>query len=470
MTLKDVYETKIAHLASSPSEQTFYQWVSACCKYLQITAGLDLHWMLSQVSSKVVCDMAKCVRHPPADAYRVLICSRIIPTVCQLRELLPLSLPAFFLKDTDQIFDSIPLRYGISCMHGHDAPAKHPDRLVGANQSQFLPYLSSETEQNEQLYFNLQAAFGKIEHCLPQKYSTLVKGHTQAYNSHLSICVFVAVVVLSHLIKMARFTCSTKTKGNISAKKIPRAPSKSPSPPLSTQPPARKKAPTGTRGSEGMSKEDENLLKTLLDKMKAVEAADIEVASNTQEVNGEEHNRDDLVEDESSQPINCHSNTKEDNEAPLDQDSNHGRANSQSLDNNAKAMRTYIDTQNGFSNPLNCQSICWDLLVKATSENKYAASLADKMKILQDDQDLKAQVWKGCTQDKTSDVTQPWKNNIFKTLFQRFRECSPTYLASVFGDIEEFVWGSPSTLTLSESSHLIFDFNALKEAARAFKQ
>ncbi|EGO02417.1 hypothetical protein SERLA73DRAFT_150181 [Serpula lacrymans var. lacrymans S7.3] len=419
MTLKDVYETKIAHLASSPSEQTFYQWVSACCKYLQITAGLDLHWMLSQVSSKVVCDMAKCVRHPPADAYRVLICSRIIPTVCQLRELLPLSLPAFFLKDTDQIFDSIPLRYGISCMHGHDAPAKHPDRLVGANQSQFLPYLSSETEQNEQLYFNLQAAFGKVFE------------DTHKHTTAIYLYVF---------------------------------------------------APTGTRGSEGMSKEDENLLKTLLDKMKAVEAADIEVASNTQEVNGEEHNRDDLVEDESSQMICLMTilslstviQTLKKTMKPLWTKIAIMVEPTLSLwiitHFGQKAMRTYIDTQNGFSNPLNCQSICWDLLVKATSENKYAASLADKMKILQDDQDLKAQVWKGCTQDKTSDVTQPWKNNIFKTLFQRFRECSPTYLASVFGDIEEFVWGSPSTLTLSESSHLIFDFNALKEAARAFKQ
>ncbi|EGO02702.1 hypothetical protein SERLA73DRAFT_150345 [Serpula lacrymans var. lacrymans S7.3] len=34
-------------------------------------------------------------------------------------------------------------RYSTS---GHDAPAKRPDRLVGANQSQFLPYLSSENE------------------------------------------------------------------------------------------------------------------------------------------------------------------------------------------------------------------------------------------------------------------------------------------------------------------------------------
>ncbi|EGO04426.1 hypothetical protein SERLA73DRAFT_148941 [Serpula lacrymans var. lacrymans S7.3] len=216
-----------------------------------------------------------------------------------------------------------------------------------------------------------------------------------------------------------------------------------------------------------------------------------------------------------------------------------------------KAMRTYTITQNSFPNLLN---------LKATSENKSAASLANRMKILQDNQELKAQlleyVWKGCTQggarrsipwminsgalinasinfkDQTSDVMQPWKNNMFKTLFQsqwwepkgeerkyrkkdnpylhndatlaliecallgtinnrmiefsensfasrwehymnliqEFREHFPTYLASVFGDIEEFVWGDPSTLSLSESSHLIYDFNALEEAARASKQ
>ncbi|EGO30357.1 hypothetical protein SERLADRAFT_404563 [Serpula lacrymans var. lacrymans S7.9] len=67
-----------------------------------------------------------------------------------------------------------------------------------------------------------------------------------------------------------------------------------------------------------------------------------------------------------------------------------------------QAMRTYTITQKGFQNPLNRQFICWDLLVKATSEDKdkAAASLADKIKVLQDNQDLKAQVleyvWKGC--------------------------------------------------------------------------
>ncbi|EGO04400.1 hypothetical protein SERLA73DRAFT_148927 [Serpula lacrymans var. lacrymans S7.3] len=49
----------------------------------------------------------------------------------------------------------------IKCIQGHDAPAEHPDRLVGTKQSQSLPYLSSETKQNEQLYFSLQAAFDR---------------------------------------------------------------------------------------------------------------------------------------------------------------------------------------------------------------------------------------------------------------------------------------------------------------------
>ncbi|EGO30848.1 hypothetical protein SERLADRAFT_404840 [Serpula lacrymans var. lacrymans S7.9] len=186
-----------------------------------------------------------------------------------------------------------------------------------------------------------------------------------------------------------------------------------------------------------MSKEDENLLKTLLDKKKAAEAS-IKAAKNSD------------ISDNHVQPISSHPNTEEDNGTPLDQDSNHGRANSQSLNNNItclyyifisldyKAIRTYTITQNGFPNPLNRQSICWDLLTKATSEDKAAASLADKMKILQDDQDLKkAQVleylgdfipWminsgaliNACIyfKDKTSDITQSWKNNIFKMLFQ----------------------------------------------------
>ncbi|EGO30212.1 hypothetical protein SERLADRAFT_404488 [Serpula lacrymans var. lacrymans S7.9] len=125
-----------------------------------------------------------------------------------------------------------------------------------------------------------------------------------------------------------------------------------------------------------------------------------------------------------------------------------------------KAMRLFTVTEKGFPNPLSCQSIFWDLLVKATAAENDSG-LVDKMKEIQDDQ-----MWKGSTQvkgeliskarisvpptygiknthkdklsdmiywiinsgafinnsidskEKMSDTSQPWKNDIIKILFQ----------------------------------------------------
>ncbi|EGO28323.1 hypothetical protein SERLADRAFT_405907 [Serpula lacrymans var. lacrymans S7.9] len=179
---------------------------------------------------------------------------------------------------------------------------------------------------------------------------------------------------------------------------------------------------------------------------------------------------------------------------PLDQDSNHGGANSQSLDNN-------IDDQDLKAQVLECFHNREEL-------GDFIPWMINSGALINASINFK---------DKTSDIMQPWKNNIFKMLFQsqwwgpkgeicmlckvecallgtinnklvefsensfaprwehlnliqEFRECSPTHLASVFGDIEEFVWGGPSTLALSESSYPIFDFNDLEEAAMSFKQ
>ncbi|EGN94466.1 hypothetical protein SERLA73DRAFT_155745 [Serpula lacrymans var. lacrymans S7.3] len=134
-----------------------------------------------------------------------------------------------------------------------------------------------------------------------------------------------------------------------------------------------------------------------------------------------------------------------------------------------KAMRLFTVTEKGFPKPLSHQSICWDLLVKATAAENDSG-LVDRMKEIQDDQVLKFQLlqymWKGSTQvigeliskakisvpptygiknthkdrlsdtiywiinsgafinnsidlkEKMSDTNQPWKNNIIKILFQ----------------------------------------------------
>ncbi|EGO02701.1 hypothetical protein SERLA73DRAFT_150344 [Serpula lacrymans var. lacrymans S7.3] len=150
-----------------------------------------------------------------------------------------------------------------------------------------------------------------------------------------------------------------------------------------------------------MSKEDENLFKTLLDKKKQLKQPIKRQPETHKKIMEKKHN--DLDEDESSQVI-CLTTilslssliqTLKKTMKPF-------------LTKIAimveltlslwmitflghKAMRTYTVAQNGFPNPLDYQLICWDLF-KAISEDKAAAFSADKMKILQDDQDLKAQV------------------------------------------------------------------------------
>ncbi|EGN93440.1 hypothetical protein SERLA73DRAFT_156370 [Serpula lacrymans var. lacrymans S7.3] len=234
-----------------------------------------------------------------------------------------------------------------------------------------------------------------------------------------------------------------------------------------------------------------------------------------------------------------------------------------------KAMRLFTVTEKGFPNPLSRHSICWDLLVKATAAENDSG-LVYKMKEIQDNQVLKSQLlqymWKGSTQvrgehiskarisvppmygiknihkdklslkEKMSDISQPWKNDIIKFLFQAewwgpkgkgrkygrknnpylhnlptlalvacsiecallgainnttiefpetafsarwnhhymmlleiFQKCSPTYLAAVFDEIDEYVWNDCITVGQSDVSKLMFDFDALEEAAKASK-
>ncbi|KAG0703261.1 hypothetical protein DFH29DRAFT_769070, partial [Suillus ampliporus] len=68
---------------------------------LLLIAGLDLHYHVTLMIGHTPWEVAKMLRHPEtADSHiEALICSRIIPTVSKLREILPLSLGSFFCRD-----------------------------------------------------------------------------------------------------------------------------------------------------------------------------------------------------------------------------------------------------------------------------------------------------------------------------------------------------------------------------------
>ncbi|EGO02612.1 hypothetical protein SERLA73DRAFT_150293 [Serpula lacrymans var. lacrymans S7.3] len=150
---------------------------------------------------------------------------------------------------------------------------------------------------------------------------------------------------------------------------------------------------------------------------------------------------------------------------PLDQDSNHGGANSQSLDNN-------IDDQDLKAQVLECRgagrfySMDDQLWIKHLTLCNHGKTTSSKCSFKVECA-LLGTINNKLVEFSENSFAPRWEH---LNLIQEFRECSPTHLASVFGDIEEFVWGGPSTLALSESSYPIFDFNDLEEAAMSFKQ
>ncbi|EGO30191.1 hypothetical protein SERLADRAFT_404477 [Serpula lacrymans var. lacrymans S7.9] len=190
-----------------------------------------------------------------------------------------------------------------------------------------------------------------------------------------------------------------------------------------------------------------------------------------------------------------------------------------------KAMRLFTVTEKGFPNPLSCQAICWDFLVKATAADNDSGPV-DKMKDIQDNQVVKSQLlqymWKGSThirgeliskarisvlpmygiknihkdklsdtihwtinsaafinnsidlKEKISDTTNLermisskfiFKHNsgVPKVKVENLVECSNSqrqhFLLAIFNVI----------VGQSDVSELMFDFDALKEAAKASK-
>ncbi|EGO04831.1 hypothetical protein SERLA73DRAFT_149188 [Serpula lacrymans var. lacrymans S7.3] len=64
-------------------------------------------------------------------------------------------------------------------------------------------------------------------------------------------------------------------------------------------------------------------------------------------------------------------------------------------------------------------------------------------------------------------ISARWDHHI--RLLEIFQKCSPTYLAAVFDEVDEYVWNGCITVGQSDVSELMFDFDALEEAAKASK-